>query len=267
MLRPPGPAVPAARMSPHVPVGTVTCPLLSAAALGAAQPYGLSLTTRNIPPASLRYDRLTLVARVAGPRSLAGDLLLGCVPARLSSVAFMAPGDVCHGPQCSLVGLGPAALEYRSCHWPGGSAGSPQCIRPWGCRLLRPVPLLPSVHVRVRCPAPRGACSPVCALCAVCVCCGSPPYKIFFALHLFCFLLPFFGFFLKKEKRGARAHCRHRHGQLVQQCNSVMFSGVRRRCFGGGRAAGVRLARLDVRVRVRVRLGLVSCLFASGAGW
>ena len=38
----------------------------------------------------------------------------------------------------------------------------------------------------------------------------------------------------------------HRHGQLVRQCNSVMFSGVRRRCLGGGPAPGVQLARLDV---------------------
>ena len=192
-------------MSPHVSVGRVTCPLLWAAALGAAQPYGVSLTTRGIAPASLRYDRLTPVAPVAGPHCLAGDPLVGCVPARLSPVASMAPGDVCHGPRCSLAGLGPVALEYRSCHWPGGSAGSPQCVRPWGCRPLRPVPLLPSVHVRVRCPGPLGACSPVRALCAVCVCCWwlrPPPLPIFFsflfffALYLFCFVLLFcFAFF------------------------------------------------------------------------
>ena len=42
---------------------------------------------------------------------------------------------------------------------------------PWECRPLRPVPLLPSVHVRVRCPGTCGACSLVCALCAVCMCC------------------------------------------------------------------------------------------------
>ena len=48
------------------------------------------------------------------------------------------------------------------------------------------------------------------------------------------------------KKKGARVHCRHRHGQLVQWCNSVVFSGVCRRCFGGGRAPGVRLARPDV---------------------
>ena len=48
------------------------------------------------------------------------------------------------------------------------------------------------------------------------------------------------------KKKGARVHCRHRHGQLVQWCNSVVFSGVCRRCFGGSRAPGVRLARPDV---------------------
>ena len=105
-----------------------SCPVLWAAALGAAQPYGVSLTKGGIAPASLRYDRLTSVARVAGPRCLAGDPLMGCVPARLSSVASMAPGDVCHGPRCRLAGLGPAAFEYRSCHWPGWSAGLPQCV-------------------------------------------------------------------------------------------------------------------------------------------
>ena len=37
----------------------VTYPLLLAAVLGAAQPYGVSLTTGGIARASLRYDRLT----------------------------------------------------------------------------------------------------------------------------------------------------------------------------------------------------------------
>ena len=102
----------------------------------------------------------------------------------------MAPGDVCHGPRCSLAGLGPAALEYRSCHWPGGSAGSPQCVRPMGCWFF-PVPLppyvcavswasrLPFTGVRarcvvlgVRCPGPPGFCSPVCPLGVLCCVCG-----------------------------------------------------------------------------------------------
>ena len=101
----------------------------------------------------------------------------------------MAPGDVCHGPRCSLAGLGPAALEYRSCHWPGGSAGSPQCVRPMGCWFF-PVPRPPyvcavswaswllftgvparCVVLRVRCPGPPASCSPVCPLGVLwCVC-------------------------------------------------------------------------------------------------
>ena len=96
----------------------------------------------------------------------------------------MAPGDVCHGPRCSLAGLGPAALEYRSCHWPGGSAGSPQCVRPMGCwffpvcavswatwLLFTGVPAW-CVVLRVRCPGPPGSCSPVCPLGVLCCVCG-----------------------------------------------------------------------------------------------
>ena len=59
---------------------------------------------------------------------------------RLLQWLQVTPGDVCHGPRCSLAGLGPVALEYRSRHWPGGSPGSLQCVRPWWCGSLRPVP-------------------------------------------------------------------------------------------------------------------------------
>ena len=152
-------------------MGRDTCPLLWAAALGAAQPCGLSLTTRGIAPASLRYDRLTLVARVAGPLCLAGDPLLDCVPARLSTVASMAPGDVCHGPRCSLAGLGPAAMGYLPCCWPGGSADSPQCARRMGCWFF-PVPRPPYVCTSVPCPGPPGSCSQVCPLGALLCLCG-----------------------------------------------------------------------------------------------
>ena len=102
----------------------------------------------------------------------------------------MAPGDVCHGPRCSLAGLGPVALEYRSCHWPGGSAGSPQRVRPMGCWFF-PVPRPPyvcavswatwllftgvparCVALRLRCPGPLGSCSPVRPLGALLCLCG-----------------------------------------------------------------------------------------------
>ena len=98
----------------------------------------------------------------------------------------MAPSDVCHGPRCSLAGLGLVALEYRSCHWPGESAGSPQCVRPMGCWFF-PVPRPPYVCavswatwllftgvpawfvvLRVRCPGPLGSRSPVCSFGVLC---------------------------------------------------------------------------------------------------
>ena len=102
----------------------------------------------------------------------------------------MAPGDVCHGPRCSLAGLGPVALEYRSCHWPPGLAGSPQCVRPMGYWFF-PVPRPPYVCavssaawllfigvparfavLCLRCPGPLGSCSPVCSLGVLCCVCG-----------------------------------------------------------------------------------------------
>ena len=79
-----------------------------------------------------------------------------------------------------------------------------------------------------------------------------PPQFSFFFTCFFFFTLFFFFFGrekrekTKKRKTGARVHCRHRHGQLVRRCNSVVSSGVCRQCCGGGRAPGVRLARPDV---------------------
>ena len=79
----------------------------------------------------------------------------------------MASGDVCHGPRCSLAGLRPVALEYRSCHWPVGWLGRPSVSDPWGVgsflSLGRPR--------CVRCPGPLGSRSPVCPLGVLhCVC-------------------------------------------------------------------------------------------------
>ena len=69
-----------------------------------------------------------------------------------------------------LCNLAPALRCARSaccfvCGVLGLLAPVHRCARLW-C----PVPLLPSVQARVRCPGPCGACSPVCALCAVRVC-------------------------------------------------------------------------------------------------
>ena len=196
----------------------------------------------------------------------------------------MAPGYVCHDPQCSLAGLRPVALEYRSCHWPGGSAGSPKCVRPmgyWFFPVSRPpyvcavswaawllftgVPARFAV-LRLRCHGPLGSCSPVCSLGVLCCMCGvlghlAPVLQCARCVRCVCamggcvplppplifvFLFSFFFLMEKKEKTGARVHCRHKHGQLVRRCNSVVSSGVCRRCYGGGRAPGVRLARPDV---------------------
>ena len=220
----------------------------------------------------------------------------------------MAPGDVCHGPRCSLAGLGPVALEYGCCHWPGGSAGSPQSVRPMGCWFF-PVPRPPYVCavswaawllftgvparfavLRLRCPGPLGSCSPVCSLGVLCCVCGvlghlAPVHRCARCVRCTCAMggcvpLPsplIFVFFLwKKRKTGARVHCRHRHGQLVRRCNSVVSSGVCRRCCGGGRAPGVRLARPDVHghgpgwvwlgVSLRLELAGWAAVWAVGVG-
>ena len=97
----------------------------------------------------------------------------------------------------------------------------PRCTRVCGV-----LALLAPVHWCARC---------VRCVCAIGGCVPLPPPLIFV-----------FFFMEKKEKTGARVHCRHRHGQLVRRCNSVVSSGVCRRCCGDGRAPGVRLARPDV---------------------
>ena len=149
-------------------------------------------------------------------------------------------------PDCSLAGLGPVALEYRSCHWPGGSAGSPQCVRPMGYWFFL-VPRAPYVCavswaagllftgvparfavLRLRCPGPAGSCSPVCSLGVLCCMCGvlghwAPVHRCACCVRCACAMggcvpLPpplIFVFFLsfffwekktKKRKTGARVH-------------------------------------------------------------
>ena len=81
------------------------CPWLGPHALsfrqqlwGAAQLFGVSLTTGGIAPPSLRHVRLSPGAGGAGPCCSAGDPLLDCVPASLSTSASMAPGLNYYGP-------------------------------------------------------------------------------------------------------------------------------------------------------------------------
>ena len=113
------------------------------------------------------------------------------VPARCVVLRVRCPGPL---GSCSPVRSLGVLLCVRGV--PGLLALVHRCARPW-CL----VPLLPSVHARVRCPGPRGARSPVCALCAVRLChwwlcpSSSPPnFRFFYA---------------KKRKTGARVHCSH----------------------------------------------------------
>ena len=130
------------------------------------------------------------VGCVACAVSWATWLLFTGVPARCVVLCVRCPGPLgSYSPVCPLGVL----LCGRSL--PGLLALVHRCARPW-CL----VPLLPSVHARVRCPSPRGACSPVCALCAVRVChwwlcpSSSPPNFRFF----------FFDGKKKEKSRGAR---------------------------------------------------------------
>ena len=123
-------------------------------------------------------------------------------------------------------------LEYRSCHQPGGSAGSPQCVRPMGYWFF-PVPRPPYVCavswaagllftgvparfavVRLRCPGPAGSCSPVCSLGVLCCMCsvlghGAPVHRCACCVRCACAMggcvpLPpplIFVFFLGKKKK------------------------------------------------------------------
>ena len=79
----------------------------------------------------------------------------------------MAPGDVCHGPQCSLAGLGPVPWSTATATGPVGWLGRPSVCDP------RAVGSLLSLGrpTCVRCPGPLGSCSPVCPLGVLrCVC-------------------------------------------------------------------------------------------------
>ena len=167
---------------------------------------------------------------------------------------------------------------------PVGRLGRPSASDPWGigsflsfgrptCVLGSCSPVCPRGLLWCVCgvlgqlaPVHRYARSVCCVACAVswatgllftgvrAVCGARVPWvvmSLFPPLNFRFFYLFFFFFGKKKEKTkkrktGARVHCRHRHGQLVRWCNSVVSSGVCRRCCGGGRAPGVRLVRPDV---------------------
>ena len=152
-------------------------------------------------------------------------------------VGWVAPVRPTHG----VLVLSCPSATLRVCGVLGCLAPVHRCARvgrcvasavSWATWLLFTGVLARCVVLRVRCPGPLRSRPPVCALCAVCVrhgwlCSSSSPPNF-----------PFFFLMEKKGKTGARVHCRHRHGQLVRRCNSVVSSGVCRRCCGGGRAPG-----------------------------
>ena len=148
-----------------------TCPFLSAAALGAAQPCGLLLSTRGIAPASLLYDRLTLVAGVAGPPCLAGDPLLDC--ARLACHRLLPWLQVTFAmvPDAAWPGSGQRPWGTAPAAGPVGRLGRPSASDPWGVgsflSLGRPrcAPVCGVLgHLA---PVRRCACSVCCVVCAV----------------------------------------------------------------------------------------------------
>ena len=195
------------------------------------------------------------VGWVAPVRPTHGVLVLSCPSAALRV--------------CSVLGRWTPVHRCARAVCCGASAVS------WASWLLFTGVLARCVVLHVRCPGPLCSCSPVCVLCAVRVCHGwlchssSPPnFRFFFTCFLF--FLFFFGKKerekTKKRKTGARVHCRHRHRQLVRRCYSVVSSGVCRRCCGGGRAPGVRLACPDVHGygSGRVWLGVSLLLVLAG---
>ena len=176
-----------------------------------------------------------LFVRCPGPLGSCSPVCLVCLLFCLCGVlANLAPAHRCARSVCCFV----CAVSWAS--WllftgvPG--RGVPSLCCPWCTRLSGVLALVAPVHRCARC---------VRWACAIGGCVLLPPPLIF----VFPWSVSFFVFFYlngKKEKTGAREHCRHRHGQLLQRCNSVVSSAVCRRCSGGRRAPGVRLAHPDV---------------------
>ena len=129
-----------------------------------------------------------VVCRVACAVSWVTRLLFTGAPARCVVLCVGCPGPL---GSCSPVC--PLGVLLCVCGVLGNLVPVHQLARPW-C----PVALLSSVLVRVRCPRPRGACSLVCALCALRVCrswlCPSS------STPKICFLVPSRFFFLRKKK-------------------------------------------------------------------
>ena len=122
-----------------------------------------------------------VVCRVACAVSWATWLLFTGVPGQR---VVLCVG--CLGPLGSCSPVCPLGVLLCVCGVLGHLAPVHRCAWPW-C----PVPLLSSVLVCVQCPGPGGACSPACALCAVCACrwwlclSSTPPSFFLFVPSLF----------------------------------------------------------------------------------
>ena len=135
-----------------------------------------------------------VVCCVACAVSWATWLLFGGAPALCVVSCVGCPGSL---GSCSPVC--PLGVLLCVCGVLGHLAPVHRCDWPW-C----PIPLLSLVLVRARCPGPGGACSPACALCALCMCrwwlcLSSSPPNFFFFFRVFSSL--FFFFFLKKKTK------------------------------------------------------------------
>ena len=156
-----------------------------------------------------------------GPRSAVCPL--GVLSCMCGVLGHLAPVHRCVRAVCCFACAVSRASWLLFTGVPGRGVSSlccPRCTRVCGV-----LALVAPVHRCARC---------VRCACAIGGCVPLPPPLIF---------VFFDG---KKRKTGPHVHCRHRHGQLVRRCNSVVSSGVCRRCCGGGSAPGVRLARPDV---------------------
>ena len=175
-------------MSPHVSMGRATCPLLWAAALGAAQPCGVSLTTRGLvyrTTASPLWLKLPgLSAWQATPSWTVYRPACHRLLPWLRATFAMVPAAAWPGSDQWPWGTAPAAgpvgrLGRPSASDPWGvgsflSLGRPTCARDavsWATWLLFTGVPARCVALRVRCPGPRGACSPVCPHGALICCC------------------------------------------------------------------------------------------------
>ena len=141
-----------------------------------------------------------------------------------SALGHLAPVHRCARSVCCFACAASRASWLLLTGVPGRGVSSlccPRCTRV--CDVLALVAPVHRCARCVRCACAFGGCVPL-----------PPPLTFVFVL------------IEKKRKTGARVHCRHRHGQLVRRRSSVVSSGVCRRCRGGVRAPGVRLARPDV---------------------